>query len=277
MIAKPLLRFLIVSAGFYATSAAGGIVIWGNDAVYLSAATPKSELRTLVNDTFTNIISVSSASDRLGIVAFEKGKSENDELSFFVVEKNPFRWYKAFGRRGLLRAALSSGQNKVAYITCRSESCDLNVRQLENGAHDKVVATGAARTGQPSWNGNEQIVFEDDAGWIQIFDLTSQTMRRLVRGGYPSWSPDGRRLAYVAGKAVWVFDVVQGTSSKVYQRPIWESNIVGPVSWGPSDKIALNVAAGITGYEIECLILDFQSREVTALRRGYLWCGPWFQ
>jgi hypothetical protein len=97
----------------------------------------------------------------------------------------------------------------------------------------------------------------------------------LVEGHNPAWSPDGTRLAYVEGKSIHLYDFGRQRARDVYHRYFWQTRIVGPVSWGANDLIAFNVEAGITGYEIECLLLDVKREKVTSLSQGGLWCGPW--
>lgn len=45
------------------------------------------------------------------------------------------------------------------------------------------------------------------------------------------------------------------------------------------DKVALdvstNVHAGLTGKQLECLVIDVEGRIAATVQRGSYWCGPW--
>jgi WD40 repeat protein len=276
MRANAILRLVIFCVGLHAVETMGSIVVWGNDGVYQREALPTSDPKKIVGDVFTNIVSVSTAHKRLGIVGLEKGSLSNDALGFFVVEREANLSKKVLERRGLLRAALSPDGNRVAYLVCRSESCELLVRQIADATDDAVITPTLSRASQIAWNPNgRQLAVENDAGSVEIVDIATKTKRPVVKGGNPAWSTDGKRLAYVSEKAIWIYDFVQGKASKVYQRHFWQSDVVGLISWAPNDILAVNVAAGIDGKEIECLLLDLGSSKVTVLQRGYFWCGPW--
>lgn len=271
-----ILCVLVTAASFCAIEAFGSIVIWSNDSIYERETSPISEPKKLIDDIFTNIVSVSSAHARLGVIAFEKGKSASDQLAFFVVDSRTRQWRKSFERPGLLRAALSPDGNRVALLVCDEGSCELKLRQLALSGGDDAIATSLSRASQPSWNPNgQQLAAENSAGWIDVIDLITKSKHPLVKGASPSWSMDGKRLAYRAENAIWIYNFAEQKTSKAYQRHFWQSNIVGPITWGPRNVIVFNVAAGIDGYQIECLLLDAKSQEVTALQKGYQWCGPW--
>lgn len=270
---------LVTAAAFCSIEAFGSIVVWNNDSIHKQGTSPISEPKKFIDDVFTNIVSVSSAHARLGVVAFEKGKSVDGQLGFFVVDSKTGQWWKSFERPGLLRAALSPDGNRVAFLVCDADSCELRLRQLAISGREEVIATSLSRAGQPSWNPNgQQLAVENSVGWIDVIDVITKSKHPLVKGANPSWSRDGRRLAYRPEKAIWIYSLAeQKPETKVYQRHFWQSNIVGPVNWGPRNVIAFNVAAGIDGYQIACLLIDAESEGVTALQQGYLWCGPWLE
>jgi len=274
--ATAILRVVAILAGTYAMEVFGSIVVWSIDSVYQRETTPLSEPKKVIDDVFENIVSVTSAYKRLGIVGFEKGKSANDQLGFFVVDYESRQWRKIFERQGLQRVALNADGSKVAFLVCNADACELRVRQLFDAGREEVIATSLTRASQISWSPHgQQLAIANGVGWIDVIDLTTRSHHSLVKGENPSWSADGKRLAYVNEKAIWIYDFNQKKSSKVYQRHFWQSNIVGMISWGPTDVIAFDVAAGIDGYQIDCLLLNTESWRVTVLQRGYLWCGPW--
>lgn len=276
MRATTIASLIMIYAVLHAGGTTAGILVWGNDGVYRRDVTRTSEPTKILVDGLTNIVSVSAAQKRIGVVGLEKGSLSADALGFFVFELGAGVPKKLFERRGLVRAGLSPDGNRVAYLVCHSESCELLVRQVADASSEAVMASALARGSQISWNpDSRQVAVENDAGSVEVVDVSAKTRHALVKGGNAVWSPDGKRLAYVAEKAIWTYDFGQRTSAKVYQRYFWQSNVVGSMSWGPNDVLALNVAAGIDGKEIECLLLDVASQSVAVLQRGYLWCGPW--
>lgn len=276
MRASTILRALVAAASLCAMDVFGSIVVWGNDSIYKRETTRVSEPKKLIDDVFTNIVSVSSAPSQLGIVAFKKGRSNDDELGFFLVDLRSGQWQKVFERRSLQDAALSPDGSVVAFLACDANSCELRLRHLVSTREEEVIATSLSRRGGLAWSPNkQQIAVANDSGWIELVELTTKTRRPLVKGENPTWSGDGKKLAYVSEKAIWIYDFDTQKPSRAYQRQFWQSRMVGSIYWGPSNVIAFNVAAGIDGYQIECLVLNTESREVISLQQGYSWCGPW--
>lgn len=67
----------------------------------------------------------------------------------------------------------------------------------------------------------------DDRGVVQLFTIspTGGEPVQVTRDDWPvassfSWSPDGRRMAYVADESVFVVDVAGGVSTRLTDRTI---------------------------------------------------------
>src|SRR5437764_11062018 len=60
--------------------------------------------------------------------------------------------------------------------------------------------------------------------WIaHLADHAAMTLAPGIEGGASQirWSPDGKRFAYMAGRAIWVYDISSGRATEIcgYQHP----------------------------------------------------------
>jgi Tol biopolymer transport system component len=95
---------------------------------------------------------------------------------------------------------------------------------------------------------------QDRQGWIgnrythlYLFDITTKKTDTLTKGsfdeGSPSWSPDGKQLAFVSNRSpdpdknensdIWVMDAHEGASMK--QLTTWTGSDLSP-KWSPDGK-----------------------------------------
>jgi TolB protein len=73
-----------------------------------------------------------------------------------------------------------------------------------DGAHPRRLTEKAFRDDAPSWSPDGKrlaySVMEGNASYVHTYEFASGQAVRLVRGMTPSWSPDGRRLLFVGSR-----------------------------------------------------------------------------
>ena len=142
-------------------------------------------------------------------------------------------WNADGSRVGYLRFA--AGSNRfVARPVDRIEETDLT---LDAPGED---ATELAEVSAFDWrpdNPDEVAVVRD--GDLGIFDVDAGEFRELVAAAddhlVVAWSPDGSRLAAVAGETLWIHNVERG-SSRELDSPVAERLDAVPVAWSDDGR-----------------------------------------
>jgi Tol biopolymer transport system component len=133
-------------------------------------------------------------------------------------------------------------------------------------------------TSRPSWSPQgERIAFETrletpdgETQKIMIVDLITKSPIEVADGWFPSWVPEGNKLAYITSNGTRCYEVDLRTNQR---RLMWWSlrtiggGLAGPPVWNPSGGGAMfAVGAGIDGDSRDTYYLDFasgRSRRVT--------------
>jgi Tol biopolymer transport system component len=87
---------------------------------------------------------------------------------------------------------------RLVYEVLSSGATTLGVVDLRSGASRRIPGTAGAA--DPTWSSRGKIAFVRGSA-VYLVQPNGRSLRRLVRGTSPSrtsWSPDGRRLAYLA-------------------------------------------------------------------------------
>lgn len=140
----------------------------------------------------------------------------------------------------------------VAYVSNQHGNADIHVHDLATGT-ETHVAEGDAEDTQPAWSPDgRRIAFVSSrehgprldnsvqfgyslGGGIWLVPALGGTATRVIDGGYnPTWSPDGRALAYDASidgaRRIWRIDVdtretlrisTDASGGRVHTRPAW--------------------------------------------------------
>lgn len=108
----------------------------------------------------------------------------------------------------------------------------------------QVTTDGAT---SPDWSSRDVIAYVSQ-GDIHVARLRSPSRRVTFRGGDdPSWSPDGRRIAFVRGGDVWTLDVKRGKARRLTFRggksPAWSPD-GRRIAFGRNGRICLMRADG---------------------------------
>lgn len=133
----------------------------------------------------------------------------------------------------------SGGQLAFSSAISNDGSMEIYVSNLDGSGARRLTRTNKAVNISPRWNpatGREIAFISDRGGSPQVYvmDASGANQRRLIaRGGHadsPSWSPDGRYIAFTYGGAgsfqIFVADVASGqllqvTSAGRNESPTW--------------------------------------------------------
>jgi Tol biopolymer transport system component len=81
---------------------------------------------------------------------------------------------------------------------------------------------------------------------LAVADAASGVITPLTRsGGHPSWSPDGRTIAYIDGERLWTVPAAGGARRRIGNRKIDEDEAP---SWSPDSRRLAYVGSGGTGF-----------------------------
>ena len=177
-------------------------------------------------------------------------------------------WSLAWGPKGSILAFTadrgdSSRRNTSLYLT-----------HLD-GARPENLTPGiewVSTYSQPAWSPSEdRIAFEKysrtpegDVHRVMIVDVASKSTATVADGWFPSWSPDGAKIAYVTVNGSRCYEVDLRTNRC---RLLWWStrtllfdDIIGPPVWSPSGQGAMfNVTSGMKGDSRSVYYVDFKS------------------
>jgi Tol biopolymer transport system component len=97
-----------------------------------------------------------------------------------------------------------------------------------------------------------------------IVDVATKSTETIADGWFPSWSPDGNKLAYVAlnGSRCYTVDLRHRQRRLLWWslRTLFTEDIIGPAIWAPSGGGALfNVTSGMKGDSRVGYYVDFAS------------------
>jgi subtilase family serine protease/flagellar hook assembly protein FlgD len=113
-------------------------------------------------------------------------------------------------------AVWSPDGTRLAYVTVAASSpylSELSVRDLSTGTTD-VVAVHDLPLQSVAWSADgSRLAFSIAEPEVRIVDLASGAESAIVTGTQPSWSPDGRRLAYTKTTATTSQIVVRNLDS----------------------------------------------------------------
>ena len=120
-----------------------------------------------------------------------------------------------------------------------------------DGTAKKQLTTGDVWDDSPSWSPDiDRIVFRrtaadgtgdifartDADSYLALVGASGGGVTALTAGGgwdhTPAWSPDGRRIAYVSGSAVWLVNPDGTAAERAVAGAFWE----GGLSWSPDGQ-----------------------------------------
>jgi Tol biopolymer transport system component len=127
--------------------------------------------------------------------------------------------------------SLSPDGKWIAYGADRGGNRDIYLQSTTGETPFNLTAESAADDDQPAFSPDgERIAFRSgrDGGGIFVMGRTGEAVRRVTRTGFrPTWSPDGRQLAFTTENAeldpqntlglseLWVVDVASGATRRL--------------------------------------------------------------
>jgi TolB protein len=159
----------------------------------------------------------------------------------------------------------------IAFVQVRSEQC-AEVRTMRaDGTHVRRVVRCSFGVKSPDWSPDgARLVFVDSTdGGPGLYTVRADGSHRaqIVSSGRSgvgdaAWSPDGRMLAYVSGRSLFVVNA-DGTTPRRVARAAVE--IDGP-QWSPDSKQI--VYSADDGIDLNLFVVAVVTRQLRQLTRG---------
>jgi len=131
--------------------------------------------------------------------------------------------------------AISADGHKVALQGKEGLAC-LSVGSNELRIVDSAAGESHFMSGRIAWSpSGDRIVYERD-GKILVLDLASKQSKQLAAGFDPSWSPDGRWIAFRSPESSGVLMSPSGNESKVV---LPGKKLSGALRWSPDSEYLL--------------------------------------
>jgi Tol biopolymer transport system component len=129
--------------------------------------------------------------------------------------------------------SLSPDGREVAFHSWRSGNRDIFVQPLDGGAVQQVTATPTRQEVNASWSpdGSALVFFEFESAWDTLARSSvwmarrtaagawAQPTRRVERGNFPTWSPDGTTIAFALGSTanrIYTIGATAGDATLIY-------------------------------------------------------------
>lgn len=160
--------------------------------------------------------------------------------------------------------AWSSG-NEIAVATGKADQISICLMGFD-GSDVRCPVPGSRNTGEPRWSpAGKQIVFQWGHEYdvhIYVIETNTNRLQQLTRGsleGFPVWSPDGNRIAYICLTNLCIMDS-DGTDQVQMGQAM---GIREPPAWSPdSKKIAF---ASVSDGDEEIYVIDIDGSRITKI------------
>jgi Tol biopolymer transport system component len=133
-------------------------------------------------------------------------------------------------------AVLANGEERI--ITSHHRALDLAI----SPAGDRIVVAKGRGPIDDEYVGIEPVA-------LYLYDIDESSEERLTfesRGTEPDWSPDGEKIVYFSGRAVWTVDVNSGEERKIHRFPpahVENPQVLADATWS-SDSQQIAVFTG---------------------------------
>jgi len=153
--------------------------------------------------------------------------------------------------------------------SARSAGLRLYLYTLEGGALSTIVE-GQLKGGEMlfSWAPDgKSLVYQDASNNIYVLDLATRERARIDSGWFPTWSPNGRYIAYRADGAddpgYDIYDLQTRKRERILRRKYVYRSLV----WSPDSRYVIYSADGRDEYYGDLFILDLESKKETRVLR----------
>ena len=184
--------------------------------------------------------------------------------------------------------AWSPDGRRLAYesdIDAYGLAASVTVSRVDGSGSVRIPAVNNSSEVGPVWSSRGELAFQASstdgaAMWIYVVNAERHRKRRLARGQNPSWSPDGRRLAFIDDYKLMTI----GSDGKGKRRLSRKGEFVIGVAWSPKAGVLGYVAGTKRGahgglpshFRVETVSAD--GKRVHVLRRepaaSWIWGGP---
>ena len=140
---------------------------------------------------------------------------------------------------------------------------------LEGGALSTIIE-GQLKVGEMlfSWPPDgKSLVYQDAANNIYVLDLAIRGRTRIDSGWFPTWSPNGRCIAYRADGAGDPGYDIYDLQTRKRERILRGRSVYRSLVWSPDSRYVIYAADGRGDYYGDLLILDLESKKETRVLR----------
>lgn len=113
----------------------------------------------------------------------------------------------------------------------------------------------------------KRIVLQSAANDIYVLDLTARQRTRIDSGWFPTWSPNGRYIAYRADGADDPGYIVYDVQTREKERILRGRSVYRSLVWSPDSRYLIYSADGRGEYYGDLLIFDLKSKKETQVLR----------
>jgi len=113
----------------------------------------------------------------------------------------------------------------------------------------------------------KSLVYQDAANNIYVLRLATRERTRIDRGWFPTWSPNGRYIAYRADGADDPGYDIYDLQTRKRERILGRRYVYRSLVWSPDSRYLIYAADGRGDFYGDLLILDLESKKETRVLR----------